>query len=99
MPLEAAPLLSAARLLDAPSDQDVEVHRSQDGTLFLVGYVHSSSARALTLANPADIILVAAPSDSRTQLVSIPFSRMNSVGVRQDKSARVLLIGLDATER
>lgn len=99
MLVDSAPLLGAARLLAPPSDDGVEVHRTPDGTFFLVGYVQLASAKALSLRNPADIVLAARSQDARTELVNIPFSRLSSVDLRQDKGSKVLLIGLAPTQQ
>lgn len=96
VPLDHAPMLRSASIIETAIPQAFEVHRTRDGSLFLNGYVHEATARAINLGRPVDVILVTSPVGARTSLVSLPFTRIDSAELQSDAGNTILLARLTA---
>ena len=94
VPLDHAPMLMSASIIETSLPHTFEVHRTHDGSLFLNGYAHDATAKAISSGRPVEAILVTNPSGSRTRLVSLPFSRVRAGEVRSDAGNKVLLLEL-----
>ncbi|MBN9685399.1 MULTISPECIES: hypothetical protein [unclassified Corallococcus] len=90
-PLGGLVALNSETVITAGSGGGVEVHRDTAGNLHLVGYVDAATANALRQPNPAPCVWVGQPTGGRTQVASIPFTRIQRAEVRSDRGLRVLV--------
>ncbi|WAS89462.1 MULTISPECIES: SIR2 family protein [unclassified Corallococcus] len=96
VPMSAVPTYSADTSIYGPIQEGIELHRAlSDGSLYLVGYADAPTITALGYPNPAPIVITPTPSNRRTQVASIPVTRMATAEVRMDKGTRVLVLHLN----
>ncbi|WP_158619367.1 SIR2 family protein [Corallococcus sp. AB011P] len=96
VPMSAVPTYSADTTIYGPIQEGIELHRAlADGSLYLVGYADAPTMAALGYPKPAPIVITPTPGGRRTQVASIPVSRMTTAEVRMDKGTRVLVLHLN----
>ncbi|MGE6762239.1 SIR2 family protein [Corallococcus interemptor] len=96
IPMSAVPTYSADTSIYGPIREGIELHRARtDGSLYLVGFADASTIAALAYPRPAPIVISPTPSGGRTQVASIPVSRLATAEVRMDADTRVLVLHLN----
>ncbi|NTX38901.1 SIR2 family protein [Myxococcus sp. CA033] len=97
--LDQAYLLRSARILEKSSAEAFEIHHLQGDAFCLVGYVQPTTAKALDMGRPVNVVMSPRATADRNQVVSIPFKRIVTIESRTDDGRRVLLLNLEESGR
>lgn len=94
IPMDSVTMLQSASVEETPVPSAFEVHKTNAGSMFLLGYVHEATAKAINAERRVNAVMMPAPAGVRTQLVSIPFNRISTAELRMDSGNKVLLLEL-----